>query len=264
MEWCQGHGLTLHTIEPFHVAAYIETHPASAPTVKQHLSAIRMLFDYLVIKQIVPSNPTSVVRGPRHVVKKGKTPILVREDAAEFFQSFDTSTTVGLRDRALVGVMLYSFARVSAVVGMNVEDYYHIGRRSWLRLHEKGGKLHEVPAHHTAQEYLDAYIETAGIGNDGPSPLFRTAIGRTGRLSENRMYRQDALRMIKRRARDAGLSDRIGNHTFRGTGITVYLENGGQIEHAQSIAGHESPRTTKLYDRRNESIELDEIEKIVL
>jgi integrase/recombinase XerD len=121
---------------------------------------------------------------------------------------------------------------------MNVEDYYENGRRSWLRLHEKGGKFHEAPAHHNAEAYLDAYIEAAGIADDRKGALFRTATGRTKTLTTNRLHRTEALLMIKRRARKAGLPEAICCHTFRATGITTYLENGGTIERAQLIAAH--------------------------
>src|SRR5919202_1013257 len=93
-----------------------------------------------------------------------------------------------------------------------VEDYLPQGKRWWLRLHEKGGKHHEMPVHHTLEEYLDSYIQAAGI------------------------------------------ETHIGNHTFRATGITIYLLNGGMLEKAQQIAAHESPRITKLYDRTNDKI----------
>ena len=160
--------------------------------------------------------------------------------------------------------MVFTFARVSAVVGMRVEDYYQNGKRCWIRLHEKGGKFHEVPAHHTAQEYLDAYLAASGLEIDPKGPLFRTASGRSGELTANPMTRRDALRMVKRRALACGLSERICCHTFRATGITAYLENGGTVENAQTIAAHESPRTTKLYDRTGDEITLDEIERILI
>lgn len=130
--------------------------------------------------------------------------------------------------------------------------------------HEKGGKFHEVPAHHSAEAYLDAYVEASGIGQDKKTPLFRAAAGRTNALSATAMSRTDALRMIKRRAKAAGLSDRVCCHTFRATGITAYLEAGGTIENAQAIAAHESPRTTKLYDRTSDQLTLDEIERIAI
>lgn len=245
------------------VAAYIEelTTDYSAPTVKQSLAAIRMLFDFLVTGQVIPVNPAASVRGPKYVVKKGKTPVLSREEARKLLSSIDVSTIGGLRDRALIGVMVYSFARVGAVVAMNVEDYFQQGRRMWFRLHEKGGKLHDVPAHHKAEEYVDAYIAAAGIADEKKATLFRT-LDRRKNLTTNRLQRREVLAMIKRRASGAGLSGKTCCHTFRATGITLYLRADGRMEHAQRIAAHESPRTTKLYDRTGDEVSLDEIERV--
>jgi integrase/recombinase XerD len=291
LEWCEQHGLTLREMTPFRVAAYVshmakrpvEARPherrssrgrayittlhrtaLAAPSVKQHLAAIRMLFDWLVVGQVIPMNPAGSVRGPKHVVKRGKTPVLTADEARLLLDSIDTSTVVGLRDRALIGTMVFSFARVSAVCGMKVEDFYHVGRRTWIRLHEKGGKFHEVPAHHNAADYVEAYLKEAGIADDAKGPLFRTTQGRTGMLTQNRITRVDVFRMIRKRALAAGLSDRVCCHTFRATGITAYLSNGGTIEKAQQIAAHESPRTTKLYDRTNDELTLDEVERILI
>ena len=263
LAWCETRGLELERIEPLVVAAYVEQHPGSKPTIKQHLAAIRMLFDWLVINQVVPFNPAASVRGPKYVTRKGKTPVLTPEDMRRLFASIDTGTLIGLRDQALIGVMLYSFARVGAVVAMKVEDYYAIGRRSWLRLHEKGGKLHEVPAHHNAQEYLDAYLQHAGIRASKKAPLFQT-LNRQRALSGHAMQVRDVERMVKRRAETIGISGSVSPHSFRATGITIYLNNGGTLEHAQAIAAHESPRTTKLYDRTSDAITLDEIERIAI
>ena len=171
---------------------------------------------------------------------------------------------VGLRDRALISVMIFAFARIGAVVAMRVEDYYPKGKRWWVRLHEKGGKRHEMPAHHNLEQYLGTYIKAAGIGDGGKSPLFRLAIGRTGTLAATAMNRVDAWRMIQRRAAALGLRVKIGCHTFRATGITACLEAGGMLENAQAMAAHESPRTTKLYDRTGDEITLDEIERIAI
>jgi site-specific recombinase XerD len=265
--WCEQRGVELRSISTIVVSAYIEelTSKRSAPTVKQHLAGIRMLFDWLVTGHVMVINPAWAVRGPRHVVKKGKTPVLSATEARQLLDCIDTSTLIGLRDRALIGLMCYSFARVSAVVGMNVEDYYQHGKQSWIRLHEKGGKFHEVPAHHNAVEYLDAYVATAGIENQKKSALFRSMTEKGNVISGERISRTDVLRMIKRRGPACGIgTDRICCHTFRATGITTYLENGGTIENAQAIAAHESPRTTKLYDRTDDRLSLDEIERIAI
>lgn len=277
MRWCELRNLKLDSISPIAVSAYVEWigKNKAIPTVKQHLAAIRMCFDWLVTGHVMATNPAWSVRGPRYSVKKGKTPVLTAAEARQLIDSIDTSTLIGLRDRALIGVMVYSFARVSAVIGMSIEDYYCIGKRAWIRLSEKGGKHHEVPAHHNAAEYLDAYVEAANLRDAKKSPLFRTVnrspanstVDRTDRLStsERRMSRMDVLRMIKRRSAAAGIdSNRMCCHTFRATGITAYLENGGTLEHAQAIAAHESPRTTKLYDRTADHITLDEVERIAI
>jgi len=261
--WCELRAVGLPHISPFLVAAYIEelTQERSAPTVKLHLAAIRMLCDYLVTGHVLAVNPAAPVRGPRHVVKKGKTPVLTAEEARRLLDAIDCSQLIGLRDRALIGVMVYSFARVSAAIGMNVEDYYPQGRRMWFRLHEKGGRHHEVPVHHLAEGYLDAYIQAAGIEGEPKTPLFRT-VSRERQFTPRRMHRADVLRMVKRRARQASLPTRICCHTFRATGITAYLSCGGLLEHAARIAAHESVRSTKLYDRTSDMVSLDEIERI--
>ena len=265
--WCDHHKIgEIADIEPLHVAAHVEAmaEDFEKPTVKQHLAAIRMLFDWLVTGQVVATNPAHSVRGPKHVVKTGKTTVLTGEQARELLDSIDISTVVGLRDRALISVMTFAFARVGAVVAMRVEDYYPNGKRWWVRLHEKGGKRHEMPAHHNLEAYLDAYIEAAGIRDGGRAPLFRSAAGRAGTLTDKPMHRVDAWRMIQRRAGGLGLRVRIGCHTFRATGITAYLEAGGTLENAQAMAAHESPRTTKLYDRTGDAITLDEVERITI
>lgn len=264
--WCERHGLALPAVQPMHVAAWVEGlgRTLSAPSVKQRLAAVRMLFDWLVVGQVVPHNPAAPVRGPKHSTARGKTRMLTRDEAKALLASIPADAVVGLRDRALIGTLLYTFARVSAATALRVDDYYPVGKRWWVRLHEKGGKHHEMPCHHTLQEYLDAYIEMAGIQADKRGPLFRTAKGRTGRLTGTVMAQPDVYRMIGRRAEAAGVATRIGCHSWRARGITAYLENGGLLEHAQTMAGHVSARTTKLYDRRSEQVSLDEVERITL
>ena len=133
-----------------------------------------------------------------------------------------------------------------------------------MRLHEKGGKRHEMPCHHNLEAYLDAYLQAAKILEAKKSPLFRSARGRTDALTENAMSRVHVWQMIQRRAGEAGLNGDVCCHTFRATGITAYLDNGGTLENAQLMAAHESPRTTKLYDRTGDEITLDEVERIVI
>ena len=261
--WCEKKQLSLIDIKPFFVAAYVEHlgFHYSRPTVKQHLAALRMLFDFLVIGQILPMNPASSVRGPKHVVRRGKTPSMSAEEARELLDGIDVTNIRGLRDRAIIGVMLFSFARVGAVVAMDVEDYFRQKNRRWFRLHEKGGKRHDLPAHPLAETYVSTYLAAAGRSEG--TPLFRT-INRKGQLTDRRLHRREVLEIVKRRAREVGLPSSICCHSFRATGMTVYLLNGGTLEKAQAIAAHESPRTTKLYDRRGDEVSIEEIEKILI
>lgn len=265
--WCDAAGVAnMNAITPIVAAGYVErlTAEKSAPTVKQHLAALRQLFDWLVQGQIVRSNPLAHVRGPRHSALQGKTPVLMTNDARELIRSIPTDTIIGLRDRALIGVMTYSFARISAALQMNVKDVFVKHHRLWLRLHEKGGKHHEMPCHHTLEVYLREYIEAAGLSGSPDTPLFPTIDRTTKMLSARRLQRTEALLMVRRRARKAGIeTPGICNHTFRGSGITSYLGHpDARLEVAQYMAGHADPKTTRIYDRRQEIVTLDEVERI--
>lgn len=265
--WCESQSLgEIVDIEPLHVAAYIELLGArlSRPSVKQHLAAMRMLFDWLVLGQVIATNPAAPVRGPKHTVRKGKTPVLTTEEARALLDSIEATSPIGLRDRAIIATMIYTFGRVGAVIAMRVEDYYSQGRRGWMRLHEKGGKRHEMPCNHALEQLLDAYIIATGIADDRKGYLFRTARARRRQLTDKPMAQADVYRMVRRRALGAGIKTRIGNHTFRATGITEYLRNGGRRELAQQMAAHESPRTTALYDRRDDEVAISEVERIMI
>jgi site-specific recombinase XerC len=286
LAWCETAGVrSLAAVQPLHVATWIEqqSREHAAPTAKQRLAALRHLFDWLVTGQVLPVNPAAAVRGPAHVVKqgrtpvlpetppasvrgprhsalKGKTPVLEPAEARALLDGIDVATPAGLRDRALIALMVYSFARVGAALGMRVEDVYTQNRRLWVRLREKGGRRHEMPCHHTLEAYLHAYLDGTGIAGDPKGPLFRT-IGRgTGRLSRTPLPQANAHAIVRRRTAAAGIATRIGNHSFRATGITAYLKNGGTLENA-AMANHASTRTTQLYDRRRDAISLDEVER---
>jgi integrase/recombinase XerD len=264
-DFCAENGIgDLAHVEPIHVAAFVETQLKlhSKPTVKLRLAALRMLFDWMVVGQVIPTNPAHAVRGPKHSQRRGKTPVLQADEARTLIDAIDASSLPGLRDRALIGLMVYTFARVGAAISMKVEDFFVQGRRGWVRLHEKGGKEHEMPTHHNLDRYLEEYIRAAGIAEDRKNPLFRTTRGRSGELTANPLLQSDVWRMIRRRALAAGIKTEIGCHTFRATGITVYLKNGGKLEIAKQMAAHESARTTGLYDRRDDEISLDEVERI--
>ena len=265
LTWCHDVGVPdLVAVGPLHVATWIElqTQTLAAPSVKQRLAAIRHLFDWLVVGQIVPYNPAASVRGPSHTARTGKTPVLDPSEARQLLDTIDISTHAGLRDRALIALMVFSFARIGAALSMKVEDVYTQNRRLWVRLREKGGKQHAMPCHHQLEEYLHAYLEQSGIKGDPKGSLFRTIQRGTAQLGNTPLPQANAHAMVRRRALAAGLKTPIGNHTFRATGITAYLKNGGTLENAAAMANHASTRTTQLYDRRSDDISLDEVERI--
>src|SRR5208337_4329795 len=161
--------------------------------------------------------------------------------------SIPKDSVSGLRDRALIAAMLYSFARVSAVLKLRVDDYYHNGARRRLRLHEKGGKEHEMPVHHLLEQILDEYIFAAGLQSG--QPLFQSLNSLGTAVTGRALNRYNAWAAIRKRAKAAGFLAPFGCHDWRAPGITLYFENHGRLEHVPQMAGHESPRTTKLYDR---------------
>lgn len=265
LAWCEAAGVPdLAAVQPLHVATWIEglSRTRAAPTAKQRLAAIRHLFDWLVTGQVVPVNPAAAVRGPRHVVRIGKTPALDPAEARALLESIDATTPADLRDRALIGLMVYAFARVGAALAMTVGDVEVRNRRLWVRLREKGGKAHAMPCHHALEEYLAAYLDGSGLRGDPAGPLFRTIARGTGRLSNRPLPQANAHAMIRRRAAVAGIETPIGCHSFRATGLTAYLAGGGTLETAAAMANHASTRTTQLYDRRGDAVSLDEVERI--
>ena len=263
MDWCERHGLHhLGDVMPIHVAAYVEQLPLSRPSVKQHLSAISRCFDWMVSGGTLEINPATSVQRPKHVVRVGKTPVLSDDQARQLLESISTDKLAGIRDRALIGTMLYTFGRVGAVIAMDVEDYRISNHQRSFLLHEKGGKEHQVPAHHKLIEYLGEYMDATGLWYRPKEPMFQALDITKSRLKGTRINRHLVFQMVRRRARRAGLPPTVNCHSFRATGITNYLSNGGALEDARAIAAHESSQTTRLYDRTGDKITLDEIERI--
>ena len=261
-------GNRLETLTSLHVSSWIEAMRCAglgAPTIKVRLAGLRMLFQALVRERIIAVNPAAVVRGPKHSITRGSTPVLSADEARQLLDAVDVSTVAGLRDRAMLAMMIYTFARISAVTSIKVEDVFIQQGRSWLRLHEKGGKRHDVPCHPALATDLTAYMVAGELGDDVRAPLFQSmARNRSGRLSGKPMTQPLAWEMVQRRMKVAGLRTRACNHTFRATGITTYLKNGGTIERAATMANHASTRTTQLYDRRPDDVTIEEIERIRL
>lgn len=267
LAWCEARGVaSIVGVQSLHVAAWVEHlgRAVSVPTVKQRLAGLRHLFDWLVTGQVMTTNPAASVRGPAHSVRRGKTPVLAPDEARRLLDVIDVTTPAGLRDRALIGLMVYSFARIGAALAMRVEDVFVQNRRLWVRLHEKGGKRHEMPCHHNLEDYLSAYLDGCELREDRKGPLFRTIARGTKRLSDTPLAQANAFQMVRRRAVAADIETAIGNHSFPATGITAYLKNGGTLERAATMANHASTRTTQLYDRRPDDVTLDEAERVLI
>lgn len=263
--WCRLHGLDdIRQVRTLHVSLYLEElqKELAKSTVKQHRAALSKCFDYLVVKQVIEENPAAVVAAPKLKVSKGKTPTLTDDEFLTLIDSIPSDTLIGKRDRAFITLLAYAWPRVSAAVGLKVGDYYPKGKRWYLAISEKGGKEATILLHHRAQDEIDAYISAALIGQERENPLFRS-FDRRRQLTERALDRREALAMIKRRAKKAGLHwQRICNHSFRATGITNYMANGGRLDVAQRWANHADPRTTGLYDHSQDKVSLEEVERI--
>ncbi len=277
LTWCQDRGLALQQISPAVVGEYIrtlqtecratkqggvQTRPASKPMKKLHLAGIRRFFDNLVVRHAIVLNPAASVRGPRHQASEGKTPALGVQQARQVLLSIDTTDVVGLRDRAIIGVMIYTAVRAGAVAKLRCRDFYSDGRQWHFRFDEKGGKVRHIPARHDLEAYLREYLAAAGYAGDD-APLFRTAVRKTKVLTLNGMTANDVFRMVKRRFKDAGLpAEQLTCHSFRATTITDLLEQGVPLDDVQYLAGHADPRTTRLYDRRRRQVTRNIVERI--
>jgi integrase/recombinase XerD len=254
-------GTSLGEVEPFMIAGFIKQLASSDRSKQQYVSALRMLFRFLVEKGVLASNPALDVKPPRFSSSEGTTKALSSQQVRTLLESIDTSRVIGLRDRALIGLMLYTVARIGACLKMRVKDYFEEKDQWVCRLHEKGGKLHHVPANHILERYVGEYLEATTIRDEKDSPLFRSMPRRT--VSPNPLRERNALDMLKRRANKAGLPDWVGNHVCRATGITTFLEAGGSLEDAANLANHADMRTTRIYDRRNRLIRRTSVERIV-
>jgi len=227
------------------------------------IDTLRRFFDELVMRHVAILNPALSVRSERYQAVEGKTPEIAIEHARRLLKGLNASHAVGQRDRAVIGMLIYTAARVGAVAKLRRSDFYEVADQHCLRFHEKGGKVREIPVRHDLLEFLHTYLEVSGLSYSEPSsPLFRTAIRRTKRLTQNRMTADDMARMVKRRLREAGLSERLSPHSFRVTTITDLLEQGVPLEDVQYLAGHADPRTTRLYDRRKRRVTRNIVERI--
>jgi integrase/recombinase XerD len=170
---------------------------------------------------------------------------------------------VGLRDRAIVAILIYTAARIGAVAELRHKDFEHYDSQYTLRFAEKDGKAREIRVRQELEGYILAWLDAAGQQNTpGDSPLFRTTVRRTKQFTDRGMSTGDMGRVVKRRLKDARLPPRLSPNLFRVTAITDLLSQGIPLEDAQQLAGHADPQTTRLYDRRQKKVTRNVMEQI--
>jgi site-specific recombinase XerD len=263
LDWCEDRGLRLEQIEPVMVAAYVEglTLEMSPSSVKQHLAGIRMLFDWLTTHHVVEVNPARSVRGPKHSVVEGSTPAFEPKQARQLLDSIDTTTIGGLRDRAIIATLIYTAARIGAILNLQVKHFAQDGTQWCLRLGEKGGKVRKIPCRHDLEQFIHDYLAAAGIALEKDTPLFRT-MNRTRQLTDRALNRIEAAAMLKRRLKAAGLPPNLCCHSFRSTTATDLITQGVPLEDVQYLLGHADPRTTRFYDRTKRQVTRNIVERI--
>jgi site-specific recombinase XerD len=263
LNWCLARPVELHRITPGLAGDYIGQLAGSAPTKNQALAALRHFFDALVQRHVVPLNSFASVRGIKYSVTEGKTPEISVEQAKKLFRSLHVEDVVGLRDRAIIGVLAYTGARVGAVAQLRLMDYRNMGEQRVLRFREKNGKDREIPVRHDLDAWLREYIAAAGIEEESrTSPLFRAADGKRKVLTAERYAAHSMRQMLKRRLKDAGLPELFSPHSFRVAVVTDLLRQDVPLEDVQYLAGHSSPVTTRIYDRRRRRVTRNIVERI--
>ncbi len=260
---CQERGVDPLAVSPGQLGRYFAEHPGSLPTKKLHLAALRGLFDVLVERHVVILNPALSVRTERYSVREGKTPMIAIPAARQLLASIPARTVVDLRDRAILGVLIYTAVRAGAAAGLRLQDYYEEDGRWSLRFTEKGGKQRSVPVREDLHSWLEEYLLLATHpGLPLATPFFRSADGDRGRLTPRGLTGNDIGRLVKRRLRAAGLPERFSPHSFRSCTATDLLEQGQPLESVQNLLQHADPRTTQLYDRRPRKVARGLVDRI--
>ena len=262
LAFCSARRLELEGVRAYHVGAWLDQHPGSRSTQRQHLAAVRLLFDHLMMRGVVEYNPAARAKPPRLVREFSHTPVFEEAEIVTFLDSIKQNSLKDIRDKAIFCVLLYSWCRVSALVNLVVGDYYERAGQRWLRFPEKRGKEHEVPVHSKAREAIDCWLEASGLSSNPAAPFFPAFVKGRRSTQLKPLDRRSVLKLVEKRAKASGIIKRVCCHSFRATGITEYMNSGGTIEIAQKIAGHKSPSTTRIYDRSGDSLTIEEIERV--
>ena len=248
--WAAARNLgSLEVLGPQYIADYaagMSDSGSSASSVKQALAAIRGLFGRLVTLGVLEHDPSRFVRAPKVERRaRGTLDLLAGGDTRALLESFDTSTLWGLRNRALVATMLYGFAGVSSALAARVSDYGAAGSQRRLRLTSASGVLIDVPCHQELDASLLAWLDAAGL-HKTPDAWLYPAIPGGRRIANRPMSEVTAWSMVKTQAERIGIKQ-VSCRTFRATGISAFLSQGGRIADAQYLAGHRDPASTLVY-----------------
>ena len=263
LTWCDVLERDLPQIRPGDVGDYFRQHTGCTSTKKQHLAALRRFFNLLVERHICLLNPAAVTELERLTVVEGKTPQITPAQISQLLHSIALDKVTGLRDRAIIAVLSFTGARAGAVAKLRCQDLYHADNQWMLHFDEKGGKSREIPVRHDLQMVLFRYIETAGLTQAAKkSALFRTAVRRENRLTQQGMSANDVCRMIKRHLKRAGLPENLSAHSFRVAVATDLFDQGVDTKDVQHLLGHSDPRTTRLYDRTERKVTRNLVERI--
>lgn len=262
--WCEPMGIAIQQISPAHVGLYLNNLSLSLASKKQVLAGLRHFFDGMVVRHAIALNPAQSVRTERYSVVEGKTPEITVNQARQLLASIDTTSIIGLRDKCIISVLIYTAARIGAVSKLRMKDFYDTGDQFCLHFIDKGGKSREIPVRHDLQILLNSYLQLIQIvfGLERDQPLFTTAFRRSKKLTRRQITENDIGRMVKRRMKAIMLSDRLSPHSFRVATITDLLAQGVPLEDVQYLAGHADPRTTRLYDRRQKKVTRNIVERI--
>jgi integrase/recombinase XerD len=262
LSWLDAGNLSLNKTTPGTVGTYLDLIPVSVPSKKLTLAALRRFFDTLVLRHALVLNPAASVRAERYEAVGGKTPEITPADVRRLLDSIDTTTLVGVRDKALIATLVYTAARAGAVGKLCRSDLVEDGTQYLLRFGEKGGKQREIPVRHDLELLLLELLERRKESANPSEPLFPTSSGRTGTFTTRSMSGGDIWRMVKRRLREASIATRFSPHSFRVATVTDLLNQGVPLGEVQYLAGHADPRTTRLYDRRQKKVTRNLVERI--
>jgi integrase/recombinase XerD len=263
LAWIEQQQVELVRITPGMVGHYLDSLALSTPSKKLHLAALKGFMDLLVQRHVLVINPAHSVRTERYSALEGKTPEITTAQARQLLISITIESVVDLRDKAIIGVLIYTAARAGAIAKLKVKDFQSEGSQFILRFSEKGGKSRAIPVRHDLQVLLEEY-RLAALLMQSPkdASFFQSAAGKNPQLSGKPISAIDICRMVKRRLKAAVLPESISPHSFRSCTATDLLLQGVALEDVQHLLGHADPRVTRLYDRRQKHVTRNIVERI--